>query len=60
MEVEVSFIVLKTNAKTIYKVSRRVPNLKISDTKIFTKKKDATLCFNEWQEQANLFLQKSD
>jgi hypothetical protein len=44
---EVSIIELKDNGKK-YKVTKRVPDLSISDTKFFDSKEEAILQFKEW------------
>jgi hypothetical protein len=47
MEKEVSFIMLK-NSITRFKVTRRIPSVQVSETKIFTSKQEAKKQFDEW------------
>ena len=48
---ELSMIKLKGNGKK-YKVTRRVPDLKISETKVFDDKMRAIDQFEEWIHQS--------
>lgn len=44
---EVSLIELKENGKR-YKVTRRIPNMHVSETKMFKSKKEALKQLEEW------------
>ena len=44
---EVSIIELKENGKK-YKVTRRMPDMHIAETKVFDSKEDAIAQFEEW------------
>jgi len=44
---EVSFLVLKDNGSR-YKVTRRIPELDVSETKLFKTRKKAEEQFKEW------------
>ncbi|MBI4154755.1 hypothetical protein HY498_01575 [Candidatus Woesearchaeota archaeon] len=46
---EVSLLVLRDNGK-MYKVTRRIPELTVSETRMFKTKKEARKQFNEWLE----------
>ena len=48
MEKEITLIALKDNNKIIYKVTKRIPNLNVAETKIFNNKEEAINQFNEW------------
>lgn len=50
MEKEVSIIELEENGVLVYKVTKRVPELYVSETKVFKKKKDALKQFRQWLE----------
>lgn len=45
---EISIIELKKNGRKNYKVTRRMPELHVSETKIFTSKKKAMKQLQEW------------
>lgn len=45
---EISFIELKNSVGKKFKVTRRIPSLSISETKIFGSKKKAKEQFDEW------------
>ena len=45
---EVTLRVFSTDGKTMYKVTRRLPALLVSETKIFMSKNDAFKQFEEW------------
>ena len=45
---EISIIELKENGKKKYKVTRRMPELHVSETKIFMSKKKAIEQMREW------------
>jgi hypothetical protein len=45
---EISFIELKNNKGKKYKVTRRIPEMSIAETKIFRSKKMAKKKFDEW------------
>ena len=45
---EISIIELKDNKGKKYKVTRRIPELSIAETKVFMSKKTAKKKFNEW------------
>ena len=45
---EVSIIKLEENTKTYYKVTRRIAQLSVAETKIFASKEKAIKKFNEW------------
>ncbi|HLD15020.1 MAG TPA: hypothetical protein VJB94_00370 [Candidatus Nanoarchaeia archaeon] len=44
----VSIKVLKPNGEVLFKVTRRMPELKIAETKFFKNKEEALKQFNEW------------
>lgn len=48
---EVSLIELRDNGFR-YKITRRIPDMKIAETKIFSSKKEAIAQFEEWTRQA--------
>ena len=48
MKWEVSIIELQENGSVKYKVTRRIPQLHVSETKIFNKKEDAVRQLQEW------------
>jgi hypothetical protein len=50
MEKEVSIIEIKEKTLIRYKVTKRIPEFYISETKIFKTKKEALKQFNEWLE----------
>ena len=45
---EVSIIELKRNGKTKYKVTRRLPEMSVAETKIFDSKEEAIKQLQEW------------
>ena len=45
---EVSIIELKNNAGRKFKVTRRIPELSVAETKVFKTKKEAKKQFDEW------------
>jgi hypothetical protein len=45
---EVSIIELKNNGKKKYKVTRRMPELHVAETKVFSSKKKAKEQLDEW------------
>ncbi len=45
---EVSIIEIKENDAIRYKVTRRLPEMAVAETKIFSSKKDALLQVEEW------------
>ena len=45
---EVSIIEIKENDAVQYKVTRRLPEMAVAETKIFSSKKDALLQVEEW------------
>ena len=45
---EVSIIELKNNAGRKFKVTRRIPELSVAETKFFRTKKEAKKQFDEW------------
>ena len=45
---EVSISEFKTNGETRYKVTRRLPEMSVAETKIFGTKEDALKLFHEW------------
>jgi len=45
---EVSIIEFKNHERKSYKVTRRLPELSVAETKIFKSKKEAKQQFNEW------------
>ena len=45
---EVTFIELRSNSIKRYKVTRGIPALSVSETKIFKSKEEATAQYNEW------------
>jgi hypothetical protein len=45
---EVSVIELKTKTAKKYKVTRRIPELNVSETRFFKTKKEAKKQFDEW------------
>jgi hypothetical protein len=47
---EVSLIEFKNDEKKGYKITRRIPEMSISETKIFSSKKKAMQQFQEWSE----------
>jgi len=47
---EVSIIELQENGKKKFKVTRRVPYLSVSETKVFESKEEAKKQFDEWLE----------
>ena len=49
MEREVTIIELKNSVKR-YKVTRRIPDLSISETLVFSSKEEAKKQFDEWLE----------
>ena len=48
---EVSFIVLIDEEKRVFKVTRRLPELHVAETKIFESEEDAKIQFEEWLNQ---------
>jgi hypothetical protein len=55
MRIEVSLIMLRNRRRTVYKVTKRVPSLGVSETKIFVSLEEARLQFDEWR--SHLFQQ---
>jgi hypothetical protein len=47
---EVSLIVLKENGRKKYKVIRRLPEMKIAETRVFSSRKKALEQFSSWSE----------
>lgn len=45
---EISFIELKNNKGKEFKITRRMPKLSVSETKVFRSKKKAKKQFDEW------------
>ena len=45
---EVSIIALYDNGNTVYKVTRRLPDMTVAETKTFKTKKEAQEQFDEW------------
>ncbi|MBI1936117.1 hypothetical protein HYS31_06770 [Candidatus Woesearchaeota archaeon] len=45
---EISIMELKKNGKIKYKVTRRVPEMPVADTKIFDTKEEALKQLEEW------------
>ena len=45
---EVSIIELKKNGKTKYKVTRRMPEMHVAETKMFDTKEEALKQLEEW------------
>ena len=48
---EVTIIELQENGKKKFKVTKRIPYLKVSETKIFNSKEEAKKQFEEWLNQ---------
>ena len=48
---EVSIIELQGNGKKKFKITRRIPYLSVSETKIFDSKDKAKKLFDKWLEQ---------
>lgn len=48
MEWIVTVMEIKENNKPCFKVTRRIPELKVAETKIFESEKEAKKQFNEW------------
>lgn len=44
----VSISEYKENEKTLFKVTRRIPELSVSETKVFDSKEEAKKQFEEW------------
>ena len=49
---EMSFIELKNTKGKKYKVTRRMPSLKVAETKVYISKKAAKKQFDGWLKQA--------
>lgn len=47
---EVSIIELENDIGTKYKVTRRIPDMSVAETKIFSSKEEAKEQFNKWLE----------
>ncbi len=45
---EISFIELQNHVGKKFKVTRRLPNLSVAETKVFRSKKKAKKQFDEW------------
>jgi len=45
---EVSIVELQENGKKKFKVTKRIPALSVSDTKVFDSKEEAKKQFDEW------------
>ncbi len=45
---EISIIELENNVSKKYKVTRRLPELSVAETKIFSSKEEAKKQFDEW------------
>ena len=45
---EVSIIELKLNGKTKYKITKRIPEMSVADTRVFDSKEDAIRQLEEW------------
>ena len=45
---EVSLVALHTNGDIIYKVSRRLAEMSVAETKIFPSKEEAQKQFDDW------------
>lgn len=45
---KVSIIEVKSSKRKLYKVTRRIPDLRVSETRIFSSKKKAMKQFQEW------------
>lgn len=50
---EVSIIELHDSISKKYKVTRRFPALKVSETKFFGTKEEAEIQFNEWLKESS-------
>ena len=51
-KVEISIIELENTIGKKYKVTRRIPELSISETKVFRSKEQAKKQFDDWLEQS--------
>jgi len=47
---EISIIELENNTEKKYKVTRRLPDLSVAETKVFNSKEEAKKQFDEWLE----------
>ncbi|MBI2549542.1 hypothetical protein HYW21_09440 [Candidatus Woesearchaeota archaeon] len=45
---EVSLMEIQNHRGTKFKVTRRLPEMSVAETKVFTTKKKATRLFDEW------------
>lgn len=50
MPAEVSLIALHDGERVIYKVTKRIPELQVAETKLFRIKKSALVQFHEWSD----------
>ena len=48
---EISFAELENTVRKVFKVTRRLPELAVAETKMFCSKEEAVRQFNEWLEQ---------
>lgn len=48
--IEVTLSVWKDNGNTYYKVTKRVPDLAVADTRMFKSKEEALRLFDEWSQ----------
>ncbi len=48
MNIEVTMTHMKSENESFYKVTKRIPELSVSETKVFKTKKEALRQFNEW------------
>ena len=45
---EISIIEVREDGKAIFKVTRRIPSMSVSETKVFESKEEARRQFDEW------------
>ncbi len=45
---EISFVEIENTVGKLFKVTRRLPELAVAETKIFRSKEEAVWQFNEW------------
>jgi len=47
----VTILYLHSIRGSVYKVTRRIPELSIAETKVFSRKEDAVLQFQQWLQE---------
>ena len=49
MRIELSLTIFRAKGETIYKITKRIPSLGVSETRMFDSLAEARLQFDEWR-----------